>query len=283
LKSQKWNETNWTREYSPHWIYKCTSHCTQAYMLHDIYQCSCPYSSKSTYQYFFKGIYPYHDAKSHQEASHYRCIKIATLIVKPTTEQFDPMGLKIFQIQICQGKYQQDPLIHVQLAIIQQALVGCSLQDYIPPTMISLREGLMESWPGWLASTEHQDCVTTYSNLQEVRCQWQGATDHGTGRDEFLHHCTATRDGCLWFQVKDTGWNGVIHDHAGTSWTSAGYGHGGDGYEWSYPLQMFRVLHGRAASLEFLYTCQWELERVSEYTSIECFGTADTIQLRIIV
>jgi len=57
------------------------------------------------------------------------------------------------------------------------------------------------------------------------------------GRDGFLNNCTDTGDGLLCVQDKETGGDGLLHDHAGTSRTGVGYGrssHGrtDDDYRW---------------------------------------------------
>jgi hypothetical protein len=52
----------------------------------------------------------------------------------------------------------------------------------------------------------------------------------------------------------------------------------GDRFEWGHHVGWFTVVHGGAASLVFLCTCQLDIARVSKFRSLERFRTLDTVQ-----
>jgi len=75
---------------------------------------------------------------------------------------------------------------------------------------------------------------TAYSNSDKASYQRYGSTDKTMSRDGFLNNCTDigdgflknctdTADGLLWVQDKETGGDGLLNDHAGTSRTGVGY------------------------------------------------------------
>jgi hypothetical protein len=112
-----------THEYSLYHTYQCTWHYSQANIQatalqhHEstsrasanlqlqhtrIYSHSIKCTDKFTYHHFSKAVFPYHDAKSHPEASHYFWVRIGTMIVKQTTELFKQVRSKLFQISTYQ-------------------------------------------------------------------------------------------------------------------------------------------------------------------------------------